>query len=419
MKKVLIIEDSSSLGFFQVGMIQQKLHYPTHLIKSKKDLDNILQSESEDFFIAILNMILPDAKNGEALDTLLSYNIPVIVHSSVDESEIRSKMATYDIVDYVSKIEIDNFEYILRLVEFVHKYGKSKILIVDDSSTARMQISHALKGVGFEIFEAASGDEALVVLEKEDDIVLVTMDKEMPGMNGYDTIKNIRRGYDLSSLSVLGVSSSNDKLESINFIKNGANDFIYKPFLAEELLLRVMSNIELISAIHSANERAIRDFMTKLYNRKYVFEDGLIEYKSSLKEGKNIILCMIDIDKFKLINDTYGHPVGDRAIILLADILTEVQAKGAQYSARIGGEEFLMMWIGSTMQEVHKMMEQLREKLSNNYILSEAGEEIRFTVSIGMAEVYRNDFEQSLSTVDKALYQAKESGRDCITVYKE
>lgn len=415
MKKVLVIEDSKSLGFFQIGMIRQKLNYPVHLVKSKKELELVLKTNSEDFFAAIVDMMLPDAPHGEALGVVLSHKIPAIVYTGSDASELRLEMQKYPIVDYVTKNDPANFDYILRLLKFINLYGESKILIVDDSATSRAMISHTLKGFGFTILEAGSGEEALVLIEDNEDIIFVTMDKEMPGMNGYETIKNIRRGYDYSKVNILGISSSQDKLESIHFIKNGANDFIHKPFLPEELLLRVMSNIELISTIHEANERAVRDYMTKLYNRKYVFENGLEDYKNARKHGEDVSFAMVDIDHFKRVNDTYGHGVGDSAIILLASMLSALVKEGsAHYAARVGGEEFLLMWIGKEKEDVLAELEGLQYKLSKQSVLSDDGEDVTFTISIGMTTAHARELDGDLQTVDKALYEAKEGGRNKI-----
>jgi diguanylate cyclase (GGDEF)-like protein len=414
MKKVLVIEDSKSLGFFHIGMIRQKLQYPVHLVKSKKELEIVLKSNADDFFAAIVDMILPDAPNGEALEVVLSYNIPAIVYTGSDTVELREQMKKFPIVDYVTKNDPGNFNYILRLLKFINHYGSSKILIVDDSMTARAQIVHTLKGFGFTILEASSGEEALVVLEDHNDIILITMDKEMPGMNGYETIKNIRRGYDYSAVNIFGISSSNDEYESIHFIKNGANDFIYKPFLPEELLLRVMSNIELISMIHEANERAIRDFMTRLYNRKYVFENGLLDYKNARKHGKDVAFAMVDIDHFKRINDTYGHAVGDSAIILLASLLHDMEKEHAHFAARVGGEEFLLMWVSRTKEEIENDLETLQLKLKDQYVLAENEDKITYTVSIGWVFAKCTELDGDLAHADEALYKAKETGRDKI-----
>ncbi len=165
---------------------------------------------------------------------------------------------------------------------------------------------------------------------------------------------------------------------------------------------------------HEANH----DFLTGLNNRRYFDEQLFVEIERSRRSGLPLALLMLDIDHFKGINDTYGHPLGDQVLQLLASELRR-QARAGDVLSRYGGEEFMLLMPNASKDSAYRMAERLRiavERLEINY----AGESVRFTISIGLTNLSGTDIfdaEDMLKQADKALYDAKHNGRNRVEVF--
>ena len=198
-------------------------------------------------------------------------------------------------------------------------------------------------------------------------------------------------------------------------MKNGANDFIAKPFVKEELICRVNNLIEAMENINQIADFANKDFLTGVYNRRYFYDD-MNEYLAYAEErAEPYAVAMLDIDHFKQINDTYGHDGGDRALKTLAKKLIDETKKG-DLVARFGGEEFCIVLKNVSNEEAVKFFVNLRASIANCKVQLKK-EQIKFTVSIGVA-FGRSDYrlDELLELADEALYRAKENGRNRVEI---
>jgi diguanylate cyclase (GGDEF)-like protein len=319
------------------------------------------------------------------------------------------------ILDYVIKDNPGSLDYVLRLIQFIVNNQNTAIMIVDDSKTARYDLAYAIKRIPVEIFQAKDGEEALEILEVNPHIRLILTDQEMPKMGGIKLLQKIRRKHSINELVVIGTSGSNDKSDlTIDFLKSGGNDFITKPIVHEELLTRVISNIEMLDYIKIAKESAVRDFLTGLYNRRYLYDAGTQLFENGKRKNFNIVACMLDIDFFKKVNDTYGHYAGDLALKEVSSIL-EKSLRGTDIVSRFGGEEFCIILSNSSLDDAHMVMEKIRKGIE---ALTIEYNEITFkvTISIGMTQTLGHTLSDMISIADTALYKAKESGRNCIVI---
>ena len=185
-------------------------------------------------------------------------------------------------------------------------------------------------------------------------------------------------------------------------------------FIVILLLFRVKTLIKRLSASRDALEQqALTDPMTKLYNRRYLSEitDHLLGLMR--RNGSDLSVVMLDIDKFKNVNDTYGHQVGDDVIIKLAETLQQFTRK-SDVIYRLGGEEFLVLLPETSIEGAMSVAETLRSEVEKLMLLLSDEIELRFTISIGVSEVYKGEhnFDLSMTRADAALYEAKEGGRN-------
>ena len=211
------------------------------------------------------------------------------------------------------------------------------------------------------------------------------------------------------------MTSPSENVNGAIFLKNGANDFIAKPFVKEELICRVNNTIEAMENINQIADFANKDFLTGVYNRRYFYEN-MNEYVAYAEEHMEpYVVAMLDIDHFKKINDTHGHNSGDKVLKTLAKKLID-ETKGDDLIARFGGEEFCIILKDISNEDAVKFFVNLRANIANCKVQLKK-EQISFTVSIGVA-FSRSDYrlDELLELANEALYRAKENGRNRVEI---
>jgi len=408
-KKVLIVDDDITIVRFLKGLISQKFNYPCESAKSMQEAKELLDSSS-DYVAALVDIYLPDAKEGECVDMVLAKEVPVIVMTGSENAALQKKMLEKDILDYVNKDNASSFDYAMRLLQFVYGFEGSEVLLVDDLKTSRLQIKFSLSKLPLILYEANDGKEALAQLQEHPKIQLIITDKNMPNMGGIELIQEVRKTHNMNELAIIGVSASHEPMMSVEFLKNGANDFITKPFMPEEMLSRVISSLEMIYYIKLAEESAVLDFLTGLYNRKYLYETGSKLYENAKRQTLSIVVAMIDIDYFKKINDRYGHEAGDIALKMLGELLKE-EFRDSDVVTRYGGEEFCVILTNTELKFAIGVMEGICKKVEAMVIQVH---DISFgmTLSVGLNANMGGSFDQMISFADEKLYTAKSDGRN-------
>ncbi|MEG3639744.1 response regulator [Magnetococcus sp. PR-3] len=243
--KILLIEDSES--FVKLMSIKiQKRGYALEVAGSKAEAEQLLAQDAQRFFITIVDMQLPDALDGEMVDYTLSKGIPSVVFAGTFDAEMRAQMWRKKVVDYVIKDSPASVAYVVDLCERLDRNRSTKVLVVDDSKSARYLLSTLLKIHNFQVFQAVDGEQALAVYQEHPDIRLILTDYNMPNLDGFGLIKKLRAKISRRTLAIIGVTASNDPVLSAKFIKFGANDYLKKPFSAEEFYCRIHLNIEMV-----------------------------------------------------------------------------------------------------------------------------------------------------------------------------
>ena len=205
----------------------------------QKSAEFIVRNESKDFFVAIVDLELPDAAKGEAVDLVIEHEIPALVFTGNYNLQSQESFWSKGIADYVRKNSAYSLQYIKRIVKRIYLNRNSKVLVVDDSSAIRQTTAYILGLQRYHVLTAQSGHEALELLREHPDIKVCLLDCYMDGLSGMETAIKMRQTHSRDELEIIGMSSANDHYMSANFIKSGANDFLIKPFLPDELLCRV------------------------------------------------------------------------------------------------------------------------------------------------------------------------------------
>jgi diguanylate cyclase (GGDEF)-like protein len=238
------------------------------------------------------------------------------------------------------------------------------------------------------------------------------IDYTLPGMNGVDLVKQIRRNFPSEDMRVVGFGHQDDELISVAFLKAGASDFLYRPFIQEEFQCRVSQSIDTLEQIKKLRAIASRDFLTDTYNRRFFFERGPVIVQHCLARGEPCCAVVLDIDHFKKFNDTYGHETGDLVLKSVARKLREMIDGETHLIARLGGEEFAILLRNMSIRQATEYCDMVREQIARTSIVFEE-EELSVQVSIGVAEISVEEaFENYLNAADQYLYMAKNSGRN-------
>ena len=413
-KRLLVVEDSRPIATV-IKQIARSLKYEVVVATNFAQLEEIL-SKDTDFFAATVDYALPDALDGEAIPFVLSHKIPSVVMTGKMDEVTRQKILDLPVIDYIPKENSQAFLYLKRVLQWQLTNSKNSILVVDDSSAARKHISGLLKRRNFTVYIAKNGIEALEVLSKHKNIKMVITDLEMPKMDGITLTNEIRKKYTREQLSIVGISGATSGIHSARFIKNGADDFLRKPFCPEEFYCRITQNIESLNSFALIKKAADTDYLTELFNRRSFFrmaEQRITEYKN-----KKVPYClaMIDLDYFKAVNDNYGHEAADQVLKALA--LYMRKHFGTGINARLGGEEFSVLLHGLDHDQLYSKLDDFRRDISISSF--PAGEnQISITISIGAVFDSEGSLSEQMNEADNALYLAKENGRNQVVVYGE
>nr|WP_231620516.1 diguanylate cyclase [Pseudoalteromonas sp. NSLLW24] len=387
--------------------IALKAGYEVDIAESLAQTKELISKNS--YFCAVVDFILPDAPSGEAVPCTVNADIPTIVMTGNIDKKTRDTVEKYPIIDYIIKENKQAYQYLEKQLHRLPRNENVKVLVVDDSKSTRRYICSLLVRHKYQIIEAQDGQEALKMLENSPDISVIITDNEMPNMNGDELCSEIRRLYSNDEKAIIGISGSDSLGLSSLFLKNGANDYLHKPFNSEEFYCRLSQNVDMLEQIATIKRQANTDYLTNLPNRRYFFE----ETSKSLKNIKNKqcsgALAMLDIDHFKIINDTHGHDVGDEVLKGLSICFSKYFKK--YLVARLGGEEFAVYFANADKQEALKRLEGFRYFIeANSQEFSK--EKIKFTISIGFADGPVYQIDELLKQADLKLYDAKESGRN-------
>lgn len=421
-KHILIIEDSVSLGNHIREMIDKYFSFRCDIARTEVQANEMIRCKRYDLIIT--DVYLPDS-SGNFLGELVRSDLRLIVMTASENDELRSGILTLPIIDYVLKNDTKTLiDYLINTIQRLNSNRGTIIGICDDSKTSRHIMAELVQSQNLPYIEFSNGQEVYDFVVKENckmDVLLC--DYEMPKMNGLELIRHLRHEYLACELPILAISASDKPHLTVQFLKAGANDYIKKPFRNEELCTRLNLTLDQFYAnrrnriLRAELERAAtHDFLTQLYNRNFFFTQIHHITADAIRQKKSYGILMIDIDHFKQVNDTYGHPAGDTAIIHLASILKST-ARTSDYCIRWGGEEFLILIPHTTVLELRQFAERLRSVVEESEVCV-VDEKISFpiTISIGGAVGLNEIAKEMIVEADRLLYKAKKAGRNCVKI---
>ncbi len=299
------------------------------------------------------------------------------------------------------------------------------LLIIDDSESARAELrALALESGSFsQVIEARDGTHGLRLMLSEAPGVVVC-DLELPGFDAEQLIRAKAGHANLVNVPILVVTSSDDAVRRTRLLERGAADVIAKPYHGPEIAARMRLHLkirQLQEELREKNETLGRlstiDAVTGLRNRRYVTDLLNIEFQKSKRYGEPLSVVMMDLDHFKQVNDTLGHLAGDAVLEGVAKHL-QAYLRTTDVAGRYGGEEFLAVLHHSAPDGAAVMAERVRLAIEHAVFEGPETRPVEVTVSMGIASFVPEmiESEEIIAAADRALYAAKEAGRNCVMI---
>lgn len=412
MKKILVVEDSEMVMKVLRHLTQPLAnHFEAIYATSLAQAAAIYEQYPEDFFAALVDLNLPDAPNGEVVDFTLGKKIPTIVLTGSYDEKRREQLFNKGIVDYVTKEGRYAYSKAVGMINRLEKNQRIKVLVVDDSDMSRKHVSNLFKRHLFQVVEAVDGVDAIKVLLDNPDIKLVITDYNMPNMDGFELVRNLRYKYDKTDLIMIGVSGESNEALSAKFIKHGANDFLRKPFHPEEFYCRIIHNIESLELIEQITYSAQRDHLTGLYHRSHFFNAARELYRQAQEKSSPLSCVVINIDNFSQVNEQHGNAWGDAALQAIAQRLQEML--GRFLLARADGDDFFVLMPGLDHEKATSFITKVKQLLAAEAITIN-GVGSHFYFSAGICDQLGKSLDQQLNQARIFLQRAKEAGGNMI-----
>ena len=233
-------------------------------------------------------------------------------------------------------------------------------------------------------------------------------------MDGLEFTMQLRKDYKKDEVALIALSGMSEKEIVASFLKYGANDFLYKDFSNEEFFARVNSNLEVLELFHATQDKAKKDFLTGVFNKNYLLNIGQEIYDRAKKKTELLAIILIDIDNFQTINESYGHEIGDGAIMLLSQLLLDNLNKDS-IIARLGADQFCVLLQNRPYAEIHQIFVEFKDMVKEQQLNIDNGT-IKFSISIGANVDLMNSLEDMIEHADEALANVKHKGGDNILI---
>ena len=389
--------------------------YEVRIFSSLQDLANAVDEELPTAILSDIMFPAGQFSGIEAIEEIqakLASPIPVYFISLRDDIEARLKSVRAGGRAYfVKPVDVGVIIDGLDLLVTKEPPDPFRVLAVDDESEMTDYYRLILENAGMEV---ETVNEPMRVLEAMVDFLpeIVLMDLYMPECSGLEIAQMIRQQEAFVSLPIVYLSSEADKSRQIKAMSVGGDDFLTKPIGPDHLVGAVTNRVERARVLRSY---MVRDSLTGLLNHTKTKEQLDIEIARAIRDKSNLVFGVIDIDKFKLVNDTYGHPTGDRVIKSLSRLLQQ-RLRKVDIVGRIGGEEFGVILVGADGENALRVLNQLREHYAK-IVHQSGGVEFSSSFSCGVAQISDFDTSAALSeAADRALYQAKNGGRNQIVL---
>lgn len=413
-KLIYLVEDEAE----QAGELALQLGYFGYEVRVFKRLDEFLEAmKTTRDVLVLMDISFPEDHMGgvNAMKEIQQHRnepVPVMFISALDDVTARLEAVRTGGLAYFSK-PVNIGALVDKLDELTSTIPPEpySVLIVDDMTALALYHATVLEQAGMAVRVVTNPMEVLEPL-REFSPDLILMDIYMPECSGLEMARVIRQLDSFVSIPIVFLSAESDLDKQLLAMSLGGDDFLTKPIKPEHLVSSVTNRIQRSRMLHSF---MVRDSLTGLLNHTAIKDQLVREVARAKRQKMPLTFAMVDIDFFKQVNDTYGHPAGDRVIKSLARLLKQ-RLRETDVVGRYGGEEFAVIMSDTDGPAAIRVMDELRDAFSRLIHLAD-GKEFSVTFSCGIAEVVHfGDAINLGDSADKALYEAKHAGRNRVVL---
>lgn len=414
MQPILIVENSKIVTESLRALLTRDLKLEVISSSSLAEAKRAIRDTPEGFLAGIFGLFLKDGTNMEVVDFALEHGVPPVIFTGAMRPDVRLEMWQREIVDYVVKDSPQSLRQLVDLFRRLRNNASVTALVVARDATMREQAAGLLARHRFEALSAETGEEALPMLKASPSLRLLLMGDDLGGQGPMAFIDACRQERTHEELAIITMAAAQHTEIAIHSLKRGANDFLTWPCSAEEFYSRVNNSTRTLELFENLRTLSQTDFLTGIHNRAFFMKKVDMEFQRCVRYDRPLSVIMMDADRFKNINDTYGHAVGDLVLIKLAEVISGTLRTNDVF-ARYGGEEFVFALPETGLDEAASFAERMRGLIEESVIPTDKGE-LRFTLSFGVADRSSGNpcdsLDSLLQQADEALYRAKEQGRN-------
>ncbi|MCA9292950.1 MAG: diguanylate cyclase [Phycisphaerales bacterium] len=293
---------------------------------------------------------------------------------------------------------------------------QQSVLLIDPAPEVHRMLSMRLREDDIALVAAMTGEEGLELAESHQPSAII-LELHLPRMSGFDLLRRLKSNPATMHAPVIMLTASEKAEDKVRAFELGATDYVCKPFNMSELRARIGGAMRIRRLLHLLEQRAQIDGMTGLWNRAYFNDKLAAEIAHMQRTGEPLALAICDLDKFKHLNDTLGHPFGDVVIQGFAQLLLR-QLRSYDVACRYGGEEFALILPSATLEEAFAACDRIRRTLEARTWPGQP--DLVVTASFGLADCGLDSMTNPASWIeaaDRSLYSAKESGRNRVHVF--
>ena len=354
----------------------------------------------------------------KSLNSSLYKDIPVIVLSSTDDLEIKKRLFNMGVIDFINKNSfIDRFKNYINKhnsTDFTYdKLKEIKIAVLDDNYLELNRMKRILELN--QVFNVDYYIDPEELLNSKEEYSLYLIDNILPKISGEQVVIELRSRLTYVVIIIISEIGNENAISTI--LNSGADDYITKPHSEGILMARLRANIRTFLLLQELKEKnmeleriVVIDGLTNLFNHKYAVKKLEEEVSRCKRHKRKLSVAMLDIDKFKLINDIYGHQYGDEVLIKVSNIFKN-HIRVSDMIGRYGGEEFILILPETDLQGAVQITEKLRVAIAEAAF---GKENLKVTISCGIAEMENENTAELIKKSDICMYKAKENGRNRI-----
>jgi len=427
--KVLVVEPSN---VYQLVIQQCLEEHNCHAIFVKTGADAKQLIEHSAFDLICVAMELEDTSGSDLCKQIrsiegYSQSIPVVMITTNENSSTLNNALRAGANEIFHKSALSAFSFYLTHHAFSKDYDEQvcgNILYIEDNQAQASLIIANLEQHGHSLTHFTNAEEALNSFNTHPYDLVLTDIFLNGALTGVDVVKTIRSDSSNKKIPILTISATEDAQQKLELLRNGANDYVAKPIIQEELAVRTKNLItskKLFDKLQEQQkhfkEMAMKDQLTGLFNRHFLMEVVPKSIKEALRHQYDLSMLVIDLDKFKLINDTRGHATGDIVLESVGSTILN-SCRHEDIACRFGGEEFVLVLPHCNLASAEAKAEELRVAIEQS-----KPAELTVTASIGVSSLFIDQDDDDLASLferaDTGTYLAKEKGRNQVVLVAE